>query len=87
MENTKINDINIALKLLKDGEILVSNNKTFFACKKNKIHCQNTSTSFNLTFNEFLSLYQKSIFFIYTYETSIDLQKDEEYYNWNVLKK
>lgn len=91
MENQKIEDINIALKLLKDGEILVSKNKTltFFAQKKDKIHCQNSSASFNLSYIEFLSLYQGSTFFIYTFDnkTSIDIKKDEEYYSWNILKK
>ena len=46
----KIDDITLAIKLLKDGEILVNkkqNKLTYFAFKKDKIHCQNSSLSFN----------------------------------------
>lgn len=91
MENIRIDNVYVALKFLKEGEILVSKNNslTFFALKKDKIHCQNSSSSFNLKFEEFISLYSESIFFIYKYDSSstIDLKKDEEYYGWNVLKK
>ena len=41
----KIDDITLAIKLLKDGEILVNkkqNKLTYFAFKKDKIHCQNS---------------------------------------------
>lgn len=91
MDNFKIDNVHVALKLLKEGEILVSKNNslTFFALKKDKIHCQNASSSYNLKFDEFLNLFLGSIFYIYKYDStsSIDLKKDEEYYNWDILKK
>lgn len=87
----KIDDITLAIKLLKDGEILVNkkqNKLTYFAFKKDKIHCQNSSLSFNISIQDFKSIYKDAIFYIYNFEdNSIDLKKDEEYYSWDVLKK
>lgn len=89
--SNKISDFNLVLTLLKNGEILISfikGKKTFFALKKDKIFCQNNSSSYSLTLLDFTSLFHDASFFIYeNNESFIDIKKDEEYYHWNVLKK
>lgn len=87
----KIADFNLVLTLLKNGEILISfikGKKTFFAMKKDKIFCQNNSSSYSLTVLDFTNLFHDASFFIFeNNENFIDIKKDEEYYHWNVLKK
>lgn len=83
----KTDNVNIALNLIKNGELLVSN-KTFFALKKGKIYCQNNNSNYSLNFEDFLKLYNGATFYLYeNKDIIIDTLKDEEYYNWNVLKK
>ena len=91
IETNKLENIFEALELIKNGEIIVTKNNnvtTFFALKGKKIHCQNQNLSFNLNFKEFSNLYGQSTFYLYSQsENIIDIKKDEEYYNWNYLKK
>ncbi len=91
MDTNKIESINLVIKFLKEGEILVSKNKilTYFALKKDKVHCQNANSSYNLTIDEFKKLFENSTFYIYSYDnkTFIDSKKDDEYYSWDILKK
>lgn len=86
-----INNINEALELISQGLILVSinqKNRSYFAKKKDKIYIQNSNSSYSVSIKEFILLFSQTKFIIYeTDNTNIDLQKDEEYYNWSVLKK
>jgi len=88
-----IDNVNKALDLLKDGQILLSitknNLKTYFAMKQNKIFVQNNYSCYSITLLEFKSLFNDCKFIIYEIPNSsfVDLKKDEEYYGWDVLKK
>ena len=90
--NGLIENIIEALDLLKQKEILfikTKGGKTFFVVKKDKILCQNKGASYRLTFDEFITLYKDSKFYIFNgdEDSFIDPNKDEEYYNWSPLKK
>ena len=91
VETNKLESIFEALELIKNGEIVVTKNNnvtTFFALKGKRIHCQSQNLSFNLSFKEFSNLYGQSTFYLYApSENIIDTKKDDEYYNWNYLKK
>lgn len=89
---TPIENIQEVIDLLKQKEILFiksKSGKTFFVAKKDKVLCQNKSSSYRLSFKEFISLYYEAKFFIFNgdEESFIDPNKDEEYYNWSPLKK
>ena len=90
-EEVELLNITLAIASIKKGEILmsyISNKKTFFALKKDRVFIQNTSSTFSLSIEEFHSLYKDVKFIIYdpSIEVEIDTLKDDEYYSWNVLK-
>lgn len=92
MENEiQVLDINIALNLLKQGEILLTSNgkkKSFVVMKKENVYIQNDVSSYTLSFEEFQQLFGESKFIIFNPQNDgeVDLQKDEEYYSMDVLK-
>ncbi len=84
-------NIQEAIDLIKKGFILLciqGKKKTFCVHKKEKVYIQNDSVSYYLSFEEFLSLFSQNKFIIYEAPTGgqIDLQKDAEYYSYDVLK-
>ena len=90
-EEIDLLNINLAIASIKKGEILmsfVSNKKTFFALKKERVLIQNSSSTFSLSIDEFQTLYKDVKFIVYDplIEVEIDTMKDDEYYSWNVLK-
>jgi len=86
MENIKE-----AIKLLKEGYILVSyisKKKTYFVLKEKKILVKNDNTLYYLTEEDFSSLFFNQVFAIKEEEndTDIDSEKDKEYYSYSGLK-
>ena len=81
-----IEDINKALSYIENKKVLVSiidNNKTYFMKKNNKLFVLNGNSSFFLNIEQFLDLYKNVKFYVYEdNESTVDYQKDEEYYSW-----
>ena len=81
-----INDIKIAILMLKEKKVLLSvnnKNKTYFILKNDKIYVFNDNSSYTLSLEMFTELYSKNEFIEYVYnEQSFDFSRDDEYYNW-----
>lgn len=81
-----INDIKIAILMLKEKKVLLSVNnktKTYFILKNDKIYVFNDNSSYTLSLEMFIELYSKNEFIEYVYnEQSFDFSRDDEYYNW-----
>ncbi len=81
-----INDIKIAILMLKEKKVLLSVNnktKTYFILKNDKIYVFNDNSSYTLSLEMFTELYSKNEFIEYVYnEQSFDFSRDDEYYNW-----
>lgn len=81
-----INDIKIAILMLKEKKVLLSVNnktKTCFILKNDKIYVFNDNSSYTLSLEMFTELYSKNEFIEYVYnEQSFDFSRDDEYYNW-----
>lgn len=81
-----INDIKIAILMLKEKKVLLSvnnKNKTYFILKNDKIYVFNDNSSYTLSLEMFTELYSKNEFIEYIYnEQAFDFSRDDEYYNW-----
>lgn len=81
-----INDIKIAIIMLKEKKILLSINdkiKTYFIYKNNKIYVFNGNSSYTLSIDIFSELYSNSEFIEYVdNEQLFDFSRDEQYYSW-----
>ena len=81
-----INDIKIAILMLKEKKVLLSvnnKNKTYFILKNDKIYAFNDNSSYTLSLELFTELYSKNEFIEYIYnEQTFDFSRDDEYYNW-----
>ncbi|MDY2889166.1 MAG: hypothetical protein SOU19_06315 [Candidatus Caccosoma sp.] len=81
-----INDIKIAILMLKEKKVLLSvnnKNKTYFILKNDKIYVFNDNSSYTLPLEMFTELYSKNEFIEYIYnEQTFDFSRDDEYYNW-----
>ena len=81
-----INDIKIAILMLKEKKVLLSVNnktKTYFILKNDKIYVFNDNSSYTLSLEMFTELYSKNEFIEYVYnEQFFDFSRDDEYYNW-----
>ncbi len=81
-----INDIKIAILMLKEKKVLLSvnnKNKTYFILKNDKIYVFNDNSSYTLSLEMFTELYSKNEFIEYIYnEQTFDFSRDDEYYNW-----
>lgn len=81
-----INDIKIAILILKEKKVLLSvnnKNKTYFILKNDKIYVFNDNSSYTLSLEMFTELYSKNEFIEYIYnEQTFDFSRDDEYYNW-----
>lgn len=81
-----INDIKIAILMLKEKKVLLSvnnKNKTYFILKNDKIYAFNDNSSYTLSLEMFTELYSKNEFIEYIYnEQTFDFSRDDEYYNW-----
>ena len=86
----KINNIFNAIRILKSGKTLFSNdeNKTFYNFKGGLVHIKGDNSSFSLSEFEFLDLYKEKVFFFEEEIESceIDDKKDSEYYSISGLK-
>ncbi|MBQ1478141.1 MAG: hypothetical protein IIZ33_08335 [Erysipelotrichaceae bacterium] len=78
----KLEDIYEAYQALKEGEMLTSNASDQFRLKKERIICQNNGTRYSLSIEDFLSLYQHTVFYLYADDNTIDEEKDEAYYRY-----
>lgn len=79
--------INEALSFLKKHYVLfanVQNIKTYFYYKNNFVRVVSANSSFNLSEDDFFSLYKDSKFYLIEDNNSveIDVEKDKEYYSW-----
>ena len=76
------------LYLLREHEVLYTfdhQKVTFYQLKEDHILVYGPSVHYFLLLEEFMDLFQKQSFFLYTAsleEKDISLQKDEEYYRW-----
>ena len=81
-----INDIKIAILMLKEKKVLLSvnnKNKTYFILKNDKIYVFNDNSSYTLPLEMFTELYSKNEFIEYIYnEQTFDFSRDDEYYSW-----
>ena len=76
-------EINEAINALKEGLILKDNLNTKFIYKKKRVYVYASNSSYNLTLNDFFDLYKDSKFIIEDFDdSSIDLEKDKEYYSF-----
>ena len=81
MEDKEILDIKKAIKALENKEVVVSN-ATYFVLKKGKIKAIGKNSSYELTIDDFIKLYEKNEFVIYEDNgVIVDYQKDDQYYN------
>lgn len=79
----EVYEINEALNLLKEGIILKDNLSSRFICKKKRIYVYSSNTSYNLSFKDFSELFKDSKFVLEDFDdSSIDLEKDKEYYSF-----
>ena len=78
----RINNINEALELLIDGNILTSdgNNQIILNNKMIRFHSENMNILLSL--EDFKELYKNTTFYIYDEENGIDVDKDEDYYRY-----
>ena len=75
-------DINEAIIHLKNKEILLGVNKTFFAYKNGKIAIFNDTSNYHLNMDDFINLYKDNKFVIYEDNgVVVDVEKDNQYYN------
>ena len=81
-----INDIKIAILMLKEKKVLLSFNnktKTYFVLRNNKIYVFTDNSSYTLSLEIFTELYKENEFVEYVYnEQTFDFSRDDEYYNW-----
>lgn len=79
--------IDLAIEYLKNKVTLytiIDKNKVYLKGNQINVRISNPNASYTISYNEFKSLYQKNIFFIYEEtEFEIDTLKDEQYYKWN----
>lgn len=81
-----IEDIELAIKLLKNKNVLFSNhlgNKTFFVEKRKRVLIKATNSTYYLSYDEFKDLYENCKFIVYEEkEENFDFSRDDEYYSW-----
>jgi len=77
-----INNINEAINILKDGDLLTSNNKDLFLYRKDRIHHYKEGAHYSLSVEEFKILFEKYNFYIKEESVEIDESKDEDYYRY-----
>ena len=85
----KIKNINLALTLLNDGDILYINEYTgriYFKKTDSSILIKNKNYTSKLTEEDFIKLFSSSSFYVLDQEKlnndTIDLERDKEYYSW-----
>ena len=79
----KITSFGEVLTYLKDQEIVMTGNHTSFYLKDNQIVVHGKGTRYILSLEDFKRLYGQETFYLYKPDnSSIDNEKDEEYYSW-----
>jgi hypothetical protein len=85
----KIKNINLALTLLNDGDILYINEYTgriYFKKIDSSILIKNKNYTSKLSEEDFIKLFSSSSFYVLDQEKlnndTIDLERDKEYYSW-----
>ena len=72
-----------AVNYLKDGEIVLTVNRTSFYLDGDHITVHTPNTRYKLTLNEFKELFIKEELFLYIPSNDgIDTEKDDAYYTW-----
>lgn len=75
--------INEAIKILKEGAILTTNNNNHFIYKNEKFYHYFNGSLIKLDLNNFIEIYKKEVFYLYEENgTFIDDSKDEDYYRY-----
>ncbi len=81
-----IEQIDMAITVLKDKKVLfsiLSGIKTYFIEKKSKVLIVNGNSSIFISYDEFKSLYDHTLFYIFEEkEENYDFSRDDEYYSW-----
>lgn len=77
-----IDNIDKAVAILKNHEILFSN-KTYFIEKKGKVLVIGLNSKFYLTYEQFKDLYVNHQFVVFEEkDENFDFSRDDEYYSW-----
>ena len=80
MKNVSFNE---AINYLKDGEIILTRNRTSFYLDNGTVTVHTPNSRYRLTLNEFRDLFVKEDLYLYVPDgSSIDSEKDEAYYAW-----
>ena len=75
--------INEAIKMLKEGAILTTNNNNHFIYKNEKFYHYFNDSLIKLDLNNFIEIYKKEVFYLYEENgIFIDDSKDEDYYRY-----
>lgn len=83
-----INNTKLAIALLNDKKILVSNaskNKTLILMQEGKIIVKSDSATYTISQEDFVELFKNDTFYLYeidNYDANVASQKDIEYYSW-----
>lgn len=83
MEQTKITDFEAVLAALKEGAILKDTQGAYYVSHRQKVSIFAKGNRFVLSLADFTALYREESFYLAeNKEWTVDLKKDEEYYNF-----
>lgn len=72
-----------ALRLLKEGQILISDSRVILFQKGEQLYAKGISWQAVLSPNDFQRLFDQNTFWVYEKkEEKISSEKDEDYYQW-----
>ena len=85
-EKEIIENIDLAITLLKNKKVLFSNhlgNKNFFVEKIKRVLVMASNSTYLLSYEQFKELFNEAHFIEYEdNDATIDYQRDDEYYSW-----
>ena len=81
--NQSVQSIPEALRLLKEGQILISDSRVILFQKEDQLYAKGLSWQAALSRKDFLDLFEQNTFWVYEKkEEKISSEKDEDYYQW-----
>ena len=81
--NQSVQTIAEALRLLKEGQILISDSRVILFQKGELLYAKGISWQAALSVNDFQRLFDQNTFWVYEKkEEKISSEKDEDYYQW-----
>lgn len=81
--NQSVQTIPEALRLLKEGQILISDSRVILFQKGEQLYAKGISWQAVLSPNDFQRLFDQNTFWVYEKkEEKISSEKDEDYYQW-----